>query len=231
MSQTVRVNFSRPMPLFPLNGTVLLPHAVQPLDIFEPRYRQMIEDSLDQSGQIALANYAGDENGNDFGPPLRPAVCVGQIIQHEKLDDGRHYILVHGVCRATIEEMLEPDTSRLYRLAKLVPLEALDQDPPPLETVRTSLQRLLAGSRLRRMKSVGTVLQWFDREDVPTHALLELVAFTLVQDAELKYRLLAEADAFLRARMIRHALRLLDRMVVLAEHQSYGEWPKGQSWN
>ena len=42
---------------------------------------------------------------------------------------------------------------------------------------------------------------------------------------------LTDPDAFLRARMIRQELRLLDRMVVLAEHQSHTDWPKGQSWN
>ena len=50
--------------------------------------------------------------------------------------------------------------------------------------------------------SVETVVQWFDREDVTTHALLELIGFALVHDTELKYQLLQEASPVERARLI-----------------------------
>ena len=45
MAEVISVNFSKPMPLFPLPEVVLLPHAIQPLHIFEPRYRLMVEHS------------------------------------------------------------------------------------------------------------------------------------------------------------------------------------------
>ncbi len=233
MTHTVRVNFSRPMALFPLPATVLLPHAVQPLHIFESRYRQMVDDCLDQAGQFALACFSGHDWKDDYEglPTLRPAVCVGQIVQHEKLAGGRHNILVHGVCRAEIKELVEPEAERLYRTAHLNPLEAVDQNPPPMLNVRKCLRHILDQPRLRRMRSVESVLEWFDREDVPTHALLELIGFTLVHDPELKYCLLAEADAYRRARLLRNELLAIDRVVMLADHQGHQDWPKGMSWN
>jgi Lon protease-like protein len=237
MAHTVRVNFSRPMPIFPLHGVVLLPHAVLPMQIFEPRYRQMIEDCLDQSGQVALASFAGAQPRDpvasplDEQPRLRPAVCVGQIIQHEKQSDGRHNILLHGVCRATIREMVEPSSDRLYRMARLLPLEVPEQEPPRLESIRRSLKTLLTSNRLRRMHRVRDVLNWFGKKDVPTHALIELVGFTLIYDPEIKYTLLAEPSVVVRARLITSELQGLERVLGLADRQSYRKWEKGQSWN
>ncbi|MHC4869969.1 MAG: LON peptidase substrate-binding domain-containing protein, partial [Planctomycetota bacterium] len=47
MSETISIDFNEPIALFPLSGSVLLPHAPQALHIFEPRYRQMVEDCLE----------------------------------------------------------------------------------------------------------------------------------------------------------------------------------------
>jgi uncharacterized protein len=233
MPEFVQVNFGRPMPLFPLPDTVLLPHAVLPLHIFEKRYRQMIEDVLDSAGQIAMASFNNkDWKAHYHGiPPLRPAVCIGQIVQHEALDEGKHNVLLHGVCRARIKQMLEPEGERTYRMAKLLPLEKVEEHPPAMTGLRRELRRLLKNPRLKRMRSVETVVQWFDRDDVSTHALLELIGFALVHDSELKYKLLEEASPQHRARLIKRELKNLDHLVQSAERQGYRDWPKGMSWN
>lgn len=221
------------MPLFPLPDAVLLPHAIQPLHVFEPRYRQMVEDCLDGPGQIAMATFAGAAWREEYDgtPPLRPAVCVGQIVHHDALPGGRHNILLHGVCRAKIDQLVDPDEERPYRMAKLVPLEAVDKDAPRMLDIRRDLKRLLVGPRLRRMRSVDAVMQWFDREDVSTHALLELIGFALVHDTELRYKLLAEANPRRRAGLIKQELASLDNLVNRADRQSFKRWPKGMSWN
>jgi Lon protease-like protein len=223
------------MPLFPLAEAVLLPHAIQPLHVFEDRYRQMVNDCLDHAGQIAMASYCHGNgkrsNGPDGRPELRDAVCIGQIVQHEALPDGRHNILLHGVCRARIVRLDPPCEERLYWRAELAPLEKDPEDQPEMPGVRTMLRGLLKGPRLSRMRSVDTVLEWFDRDDIPTHALLELIGFMLVKNSEVKYRLLAEPDPDARAQMIKRELHGLDLLVKQAERQSYEQWPKGMSWN
>ena len=90
---------------------------------------------------------------------------------------------------------------------------------------------MLRGDRFQRLRSVPTVLKWFGSSDVPTMALLELIGFTLIQDHELKYRLLAEPDARRRAELITGELRSLDRILGLADLQASDDWPKGMSWN
>jgi Lon protease-like protein len=194
----------------------------------------MVEDCLDDAGQIAMACLAGGawwKKDCQGCPSLRPAVCIGQIVNHEKLADGRHNVLMHGVCRAVIKELVEPDERRPYRMAQLLPLEALDKAPPPMEQVRCRLHKILTRPRLGRLRSVAPVLEWFERDDVPTHALVELVGFTLVHDPELKYCLLAEADPIERAMLVGRELCRLDHLLQKADRQSYRDWPKGLSWN
>src|SRR3954467_9840508 len=80
---SIQVNFGRPLPLFPLDAVTLLPQQLLPLHIFEERYRQMVEHALDGSGQLAMAVLDGSGKGEEGNPPIRPAVCIGQIAQHE----------------------------------------------------------------------------------------------------------------------------------------------------
>jgi Lon protease-like protein len=80
-------------PVFPLPGVFLFPLQILPLHIFEPRYRKMIEDSLDGPGRIVLAtvpeNHAGELDG---APPVLPIAGLGEIARHQRLPDGRFLV-------------------------------------------------------------------------------------------------------------------------------------------
>jgi Lon protease-like protein len=233
MSESIRVNFGKPIPLFPLPDTVLLPHAILPLHIFEPRYRQMVSQCLDEAGQIAIGTFSKTrslESGDDSAA-IRGAVCIGQIIQHDVFPDGRYNILLHGVCRAHIKKLLEPNGDRAYRMARLTPIEPVDQPPMPMPEVREELRDLLRRPTLQKLHGIETLMEWIDREDVPTHALLELIGFAVIRDTEVKYRLLEEADPDRRAVMIKGELVYLDMLVRRARRQKFRDWPKGMSWN
>jgi len=234
MSETVRINFGQAIPLFPLSGGVLLPHAVLPLHIFESRYRQLIATAMRTTRQIALAVH--DDNAalpaSQGNGSLRPAVCVGQIVQYEPLVAGRANILLQGLCRARIVRVQEPEHGRKFRIARLKPLECVDEEPAPMPAVRTELRTILNNPRLStRLHGAQRVIEWFDQDEVSTHALLELIGFTLVKDLEVRYQLLAEPNPIRRAEIIRGELRHLDAIVRKAETQSYPDWPKGMSWN
>lgn len=221
------------MPVFPLPEAVLLPHAVQPLHIIDPRYSQLVNDVLDSAGQIAVASFArnGHTRGRRGLARLRPAVCVGQIIEHQPLGGGCQAIVLQGVCRARILEMFEPADGRRYRLARLRPLESVKAQPPQMKEIREQLRQMLSRPHLARLRAVESVMQWFDRTEVSTQALLELIGFALLAEGELKYRLLAEANPVRRAVIIKNELAHLDDLVGRADRQSYRSWPKGLSWN
>ena len=138
--ETISVNFGRPVPIFPLDGVVLLPQQVLPLHIFEERYVQMVGRVLDGSGQIALAVFEGEDWKKDYNgtPPIRPYVCLGQIAQHEPLPGDRYNILLQGVCRARVVDETPPDEDRLYREAMLEPvgIDPATVDGSELEPMR-----------------------------------------------------------------------------------------------
>jgi Lon protease-like protein len=235
------VDYSQPVALFPLGAATLLPHALQPLHVFEPRYRQMVEDALGDAtpadlahaAPIAMATIAarGDDDGPLDAPPLRPVVCVGRIVQHRRLPDGRHEIVLHGVARARILAMHEPEGQRMYRMAELVPMERPGGPRPAMRQARAAIEGLLSRPRLSRIEVTRHVLDWLARPGLPAHAAIEVAGFALVRDSEQRYRLLAERDPIRRAEIVRDAIAELDRLVALCERQRSDEWPRGESWN
>src|SRR5262245_64124765 len=115
--------------LFPLPNVVLFPHVVQPLHIFEPRYRQMTADALDSNRLIALVLLQpGHEQEYEGRPPVHAIACVGKVLGEQKLDDGRYNLLLRGVSRVRIVE--EMPSEKLYRVAR-VELVNDHGEPPP----------------------------------------------------------------------------------------------------
>jgi Lon protease-like protein len=233
------VDYGRPIALFPLSCVTLLPHTLQPLHIFEMRYRNMIEDAIRAAGvggdlldaaPVAMATIA-PSNGTPGCPPLRPVVCVGRMVQHQLLPDGKHNIVLHGVARATIQEVLEPKGERLYRQARLVPLEQPLGTRPAMKQARRVIRDLLSSGRLSKLLSARPLLEWIDRQDVPTHAAIELAAYAFVRDPERRYQMLAEPRALARARLVRDELVAIDHLLAAAEQQGSCDWPKGLAWN
>jgi Lon protease-like protein len=231
------------MPVFPLDGVVLLPHATIRLFIFEPRYRQMVSDVLDGPGLLALATFDGERWQEDYdgSPPIRPAVCVGQVIHHEGLPDGTSRIWVRGVCRARVVEDHEPDGDRLYRAATVEPVERPHH--PDLECTGSedregllALVRTVPLSELPAVRSLVDQLQSHEGgvDAVPTSVLLDLIALGVLAglgDRELMYRLLEEACPSERSRIVAERLGELASIVRLAGRQFDAEAPTGVSWN
>ena len=242
MTETISLNFRQPVPLFPLNGLVVLPHAAQGLHIFEPRYRQMVEHCLARVGEdgnilkaapIAMASYDLDagELGPDEPPPLRPVVCVTKIIRKARLPDGRFDLVVHGVCRARIRSIIEPEGPRLFRQAMLEPLERHDRPMPRLSAARRRIRELFAEGRLSRVAGASTFVELALRDEIPTSAFVEIVSAAILNDPEARYRMLAEPDLRARTRLLGDELRRLDGLIARADGQAWREWPKGLSWN
>ena len=100
---TESVEFSGRVRLFPLPNLVLFPHVMQPLHVFEPRYRCLLEDSLASDRLIAMALLApGWENDYEGRPPLYPMACLGRVTSFHRLDDGTYNLLLLGLHRVRL---------------------------------------------------------------------------------------------------------------------------------
>jgi uncharacterized protein len=127
----------RVAPLFPLPNVFLFPGCVMPLHVFEPRYRQMVEDLLDGPGQVVMGTLEQDHAGEIFGaPPVRPIAGIGEICRHERLPDGRFLIWLFGLSRVRIREVA---SVRLYRRVAVEPFEEI---APPREREPELRERL-----------------------------------------------------------------------------------------
>ena len=90
-------------PLFPLPNGVLLPGELLPLHIFEPRYRQMIEDARKGRGVIAIATLLPGWEADPHGSPdIADVVGIGRLVKDRLNDDGTSDIVLHGVSRGRV---------------------------------------------------------------------------------------------------------------------------------
>lgn len=129
------------VPLFALPDVCLLPGESLPFFIFEPRYRQMLKDALSGEGLIALARlkpgYEADYNGN---PPVFPCMGVGEIVAHRWASNGTAEVVLRGVARTRLAEVVKPFP---YRLGRLVDLPETEGEIATTERHEEAIQERL----------------------------------------------------------------------------------------
>jgi Lon protease-like protein len=138
--------------IFPLSGVLLLPDGKLPLTIFEPRYLNMVADSLANGRMLGMVQ-PSDDLGDGIEPPVFDTGCMGRISNLDETEDGRLLITLTGVCRFRI--VRELDLIGGYR--RVEPnwrpyLDDLDE-PPDLSIERERLiVTLRAFSRLNNLE-------------------------------------------------------------------------------
>lgn len=175
--------------LFPLPGVVLFPHAVLPLHIFEPRYRQMTEHALAGDRLIAIVQTVPGVGKLSAGEPeLEEMACLGRILKHERLPDGRFNFLLQGRKRIRIIKELDVDT--LYRQARV---EVVD-DIEPLVSAEAEHSDLIGLYRevARLADGLSPEVDAMLNSGQPLGVLTDLVAQSLGLPPALKQRLLED---------------------------------------
>jgi Lon protease-like protein len=179
--------------LFPLPGLVFFPRVLQPLHIFEPRYRQMTADALAGDRLITMVlPRPGWEEDYDGRPALYPIACLGQIMVAKPLPDGRYNLLLHGLSRARLLEEL-PD-EKLYRQARV---QLLAEDPVVGQRQQHWRQRLIEKAPLwfpGPAEVTAQLVQMCAAESLSPGELCDKIAFALPLEVEFKQALLAELD-------------------------------------
>jgi Lon protease-like protein len=196
---------SSPVPLFPLPNVVLFPRAVLPLHIFEERYKEMTADALRGDRRVAMALLKpGWERDYYSKPAIEPVVCVGTILSHEKLPDGKYNFLLQGHSRARI--VREVAHGKPYRLAQLEPLAGPQCPESELEEDFKRLARVFRPELLGGTPVGRQFRALIKQGGLGAAELADLVAFNYLDDVWLKQSLLAEPDARRRVRRTVEAL-------------------------
>lgn len=202
-------DFSGTVRLFPLPNLVLFPHVVQPLHVFEPRYCDMLLESLEDDRMIAMATLVpGWEKDYEGNPPISPNACLGRVVAHHPVDDGSHNILLAGVSR--IEIVRELTLPKSFRSAQAVLREdrCPNEDAPQVGELREKLRRVM-GQLLPFVPDARQQLEELLDHEVSLGTLTDLIAYLLDVDLAEKLILLGEQDVVCRAEILAKRLASL----------------------
>ncbi len=187
-------SFSGTVRLFPLPNLVVFPHVMQPLHIFEPRYRAMLEEALEGDGLIAMAVLApGWEPNYEGRPPLRSTACLCRVATHHRTSEGTYNVLLLGLKRIEIVRELPPH--KLFREAEARLLD--DEYPDDSDFTRHADQQRLLDLFKQTLPQAPAGGQQFESllgKQIPLGMLTDIVAYTLDLPGEVKERLLSEAN-------------------------------------
>jgi Lon protease-like protein len=204
------------IPLFPLPNAVLFPNVFLPLHIFEPRYREMVADTLEGDRIIGMVLLRpGWEPNYEGRPEIYPIGCAGLVTFAERHNDGRYNIVLRGLEKFRVIEEDKIDTHN-YRIAQVDSIiePMSDEDRTAMRLARRRLEALLVpqpegrGAEPKVPPSmpdedlVNALAQYLELEPVEKQALLE------------RDTLLARCHSL---------IELLEMKVIVAQHRWSGE--------
>ena len=169
--------FANIVRLFPLPNMVLFPGVVQALHLFEPRYRELMEDALAEDELITMAFIKPDWAAEiDDHPELANTVCVGKILSHTQLEDGRYNLFLVGTTRAKIVKELPMDTP--YRMAEVqIVKEILDGSTDTVALRQQIVDEFRNLAALRSSWNHEALDQFLD-DDLPFGQLVDMICYS-----------------------------------------------------
>jgi uncharacterized protein len=178
--------------IFPLPNVQLFPHALLPLHVFEPRYRELVRDCMAGDQVMAVAALEpGFEERYHERPSVRAVCGVGRVIAYDPQSDGRSNILLRGFTRARIVEELPPEHA--YRLVRAEALEDLYHPGADLGGAVSTLL-VLADQLAARLPSGTETLRTLARSQREPGALADVLAAALVTEPDERQALLENVD-------------------------------------
>jgi hypothetical protein len=179
------------IPIFPLQGAVLYPRAALPLNIFEPRYLNMVDDVI--AGDRVLGMIQPSRTNAQEEPTATMQIgCLGRITSFAETDDGRYLITLSGVLRFQVKAELT--VSKPYRMVQAEYGAFGDDLIPPKPDYQMDRERL--ESALRRYEQAnGFMVDWQQVSAAPAESLVHAIATLCPFDP-------AEKQALLEARRL-----------------------------
>ena len=190
-------NFSGVIPLFPLATVVFFPNTLLPLHVFEPRYRQMIKDIIDGERFIGMVLLKpGWEKSYEGNPEIYSVVGMGRIVNSEPLDDGRFNIVLYGLKRVKIIDIVKDIPYRLARVEILKDVHGTNENVYRERIVELILKwnGIIGKEHESHLINIDTRL--------PLENLIDAIASTSVSNVFEKQELLEEINVQKRAENI-----------------------------
>ncbi len=196
--------FPNKIPIFPLSNFIIFPNTTVPLNIFEPRYIQMINDCM--KGNRLIGMVQPKKSGNLKKPNLYQVGCVGKITSFNDTEDGRYLIVVNGICRYNIIEEL--NNNKLYRECKI----SFDNY---IDDLNKNLKQEIKFSEIKSMfndlkilfKKQGYLINWKDIEKQNIDQIINTLSMASPFSLEEKQILLETDNLFERNKKLSEILK------------------------
>lgn len=191
------------LPLFPIRGCILLPGEYLPLNVFEPRYLNMVDDALAGDRYIGVIQPA--KGGTPDNPDLEPVGCAGFIASHSETDDGRYLIVLQGLTRFDVDdEIQEPKPYRQASVSYQRFSHDLQQAVEQEEVMRQSFTDTLRAF----FDKAGMQADWDSLEQAPLGMIADKVAMAAPFDGDAKQALLEAETTSQRIRKLKAMMEL-----------------------
>ena len=192
------------IPVFPLSNFIIFPKTSVPLNIFEPRYIDMFNDSMKSNKLIGMIQPMNSEDTDNMKPKLYKIGCLGKITSFRETEDGRYLIELKGLIRFEINKELE--TNKKYRECEIT-FEKFHND---LETQKAELKFTDLELIFKDLKSLfekrGFIINWKELEKQSLDETINALAMASPFSLEEKQVLLEAKNLDIRKNKIAEIL-------------------------
>ena len=192
------------IPVFPLSNFIIFPKTTVPLNIFEPRYLDMINDSMKSNKMIGIIQPKNSINSNNV-PLLYKIGCLGKITSFRETDDGRYLIELKGLIRFREKEEIE--TEKKYRILKVDFKEFYNDLENEKESIKFSDLELIFKDLKSLFEKKGFIINWKALEKQSLDETINALAMASPFSLEEKQVLLEAEDLNTRKKKIAEILK------------------------
>ena len=190
------------LPVFPLSNFIIFPRTTVPLNIFEPRYIEMIDNSMKTNRMIGMIQ--PKKSGQLKKPDLYKIGCAGKITSFNETDDGRYLIILNGICRFKIMDELNNDN--LYRECEVKYDDFLKDLNEKSEEIKFSDLNLIFQNLKGLFKKQGYEINWKEIEKQSLDQTINTLSMASPFSLEEKQVLLESKDLTIRKDRLKEIL-------------------------
>ena len=192
------------LPVFPLSNFIIFPKTTVPLNIFEPRYLDMINDSMKSNKMIGIIQPKDSVNQNKI-PELHKIGCLGKITSFRETEDGRYLIELKGIIRFREKEEIE--TEKKYRILKVDFKEFYNDLEDKKENIKFSDLELIFKDLKFLFEKKGFIINWKGLENQSLDETINALAMASPFSLEEKQVLLEAENLDIRKNKISEILK------------------------
>jgi len=195
-------NFPKKIPVFPLSNFIIFPHTTVPLNIFEPRYVEMIQDSMKTNKLIGLIQPKSNDDGSV--PDLHKVGCLGKITKFADISDGRYLIDLNGLTRFEITKEIKND--KPYRMFEIDCDNFKEDLLPDNKTLKFSDLELIFKDLKSLFEKKGYIINWKSLEKQDLNETINALSMASPFSLEEKQILLESKNLEIRKNKIAEIL-------------------------